>query len=51
MNWMSLEKGQAPKLMATSVPTSGNEIKPSYPTSSKKAKDWDKIDKDIEKEF
>ena len=50
MNWMSLEKGQQPKLMATSVPTNEN-YKPGYPTSSKRTKDWSQVEKDIEKEI
>jgi hypothetical protein len=33
-------------------PIIASEVKPSYPTSSKKGvKDWNKIDQEIEKEF
>lgn len=46
---MALEKGSAPNLMATSTPISN--VVPSYPTSSKKHKDWSKIDHDIAKEM
>lgn len=48
--WLCLEKNQQPKLLATAIPTT-TEVKPSYPTSSKKPKNWDQIDKDIEKEI
>ena len=35
--------------MATTIPVDTG-VTPNYPTSSKKQKNWDKIDKDIEKE-
>ena len=45
---MGVEKGGEAKLIATAVPT--QEVKPSYPTSSKNKKNWDTIDKEIKKE-
>ena len=53
MNWVILEKGQEDKLKgAAQIPTDNGETKPvNYPSSSKKPKNWDKIDKDIEKEM
>ena len=36
--------------MATQVPTS-DSYKPSYPTSSKKTKDWSELEREIEKEI
>ena len=50
VNWMCLEKGQQPKLMVTNIPSTTAVNPPSYPTSSKKPKNWDAIDKDLTKE-
>lgn len=36
--------------MASSMPTQNAPI-PTYPTSSKKAKNWDEIDREINKEM
>jgi suppressor of G2 allele of SKP1 len=53
VNWMTLEKGDQSQVVAQSIPVSGpTDIKPLYPTSAKTGvKNWDKIDKDIEKEM
>ena len=49
-SWMQVEKGGKQVLMATS--SQNIDAKPSYPTSSKNGqKDWNKIDKDIQKEL
>ncbi len=48
-NWMGVEKGGEAKLLATAAPLK-EPVLPSYPTSSKKKKDWSEIDKDIIKQ-
>lgn len=48
---MGIEKGGEANLYATSQQIPTGEVKPSYPTSSKKQKNWDAIDKDIAKEM
>lgn len=47
--WLSVEQGGEAKLLATPSP-SAQPVLPSYPTSSKKKKDWSEIDKDITKQ-
>jgi len=52
VNWMSLEKSEGTQNIAQIAPVSGtSDIQPLYPSSSKHPKNWDKIDKDIEKEM
>jgi suppressor of G2 allele of SKP1 len=47
---MGVEKGGEAKLIATASPAQLQQsVPPSYPTSSKKKKDWSEIDKDITK--
>jgi hypothetical protein len=51
LQWLGLTQGSKPTLMAHTNISKTTEVKPSYPTSSKKAKDWSAIDKQIEKDF
>ena len=52
VNWISLEKGVEvkPLTIASPITTNGVQQTPSYPSSSKNKKNWDKIDKEITKE-
>ena len=52
VNWISLEKGVEvkPLTIAAPITTNGVQKTPSYPSSSKIKKNWDKIDKEITKE-
>ena len=48
---MKVEKDGEAKLLATTNITPGQQVIPSYPTSSKQKKDWGKLDKEIEKDL
>ena len=51
VNWMGIEKGGDTKTLATQIITTNAPNVPSYPTSSKKKKNWDEIDREINKEM